>query len=272
MSADTTDFSELIGPESPFENYAEVHVSEDYEGPCALTCSDLNGQHWAIFHSREEAINAAIGACRYDIGGYWDVHVYPIDAAPPNTLTYPDVGDWLFGENDYKDEESEDTGVLTIIRMFMRELARRIAISPKELSNIEWRDLERLLFEVFDSLGFEAELTRSAKDGGYDIRLTVDSFVYLVELKHWSENSKAGKGFVDCFTEVVVSEGASGLLISTSGFTKQVIKARSTISTQPVVLGSSLKVISLCRHYVQNENGVWTRDGGLREILFDNTF
>lgn len=272
MSTRKAEFSELIGPEGPFKNYAELHVPEDHVGPCALAYSDRNGRHWVIFHSREEAITAAIGACRYDIGGYSDVHVYPIYAAPSNSPTYPAAMDWLFGDEDFEEETPFGADILAITRRFMRELARRIATYPKELINVEWRDLERLLFEVFEALGFEAELTRSAKDGGYDLKLVVEGSVYLVEVKHWAEHSKAGKGFVDRFTEVTASEGASGLLISTSGFTKQVVKARSKVSVQPVVLGSDLKVISLCRHYLQTEAGLWIRDGGLREVFFEDTF
>ena len=39
--------------------------------------------------------------------------------------------------------------VFTLIRNCMRQIARRIAQVPTELQDVEWRDLERLLREVF---------------------------------------------------------------------------------------------------------------------------
>ena len=152
----------------------------------------------------------------------------------------------------------------------MRELARRIAARPSELATIEWRDLERLLFEVFDALGYKAVLTRPAKDGGYDLRLEAKGFVYFVEVKHWSERSKVGAGIVDRFTEIVVAKGAEGLLLSSSGFTQDVVRGGPTASECPAFLGDHLKVISLCRHYVQSESGLLVPRQ--REMLFEGAF
>jgi hypothetical protein len=70
MFAPTTERPELIGPEGPFDNYFESHVPADHQGPCAIAYSGRTGKRWAIFPSRDEAITAASGACRYDVGGY----------------------------------------------------------------------------------------------------------------------------------------------------------------------------------------------------------
>lgn len=77
-----------------------------------------------------------------------------------------------------------------IVRTAMKEVARHLAECPEILYRVEWRDLERLLREVFEGIGFGTELTRSGKDGGFDLRLTFDEDghrrVYLVEVKHWA--------------------------------------------------------------------------------------
>lgn len=79
----------------------------------------------------------------------------------------------------------------TIVRHAMRELAKTLAQHPDELSKVEWRDLERLLCEVFEGIGFDTRVTRSSKDGGVDLELTTfeegKKQVYLVEVKHWNE-------------------------------------------------------------------------------------
>jgi len=225
-------------------------------------------QHWAIFPSREMAITAASGACRRDVGGYENVAIDPVAAGAEGTNQFDEATDWLFEGEDVWDEPPEQTGVAAIVRLFMGELVRRIAAHPKELAALEWRDLERLLFEVFSKLGYEAKLTRSAKDGGFDLELKSEGSLYFVEVKHWSERSKVGLGIVNRFTEIVVAKGGEGLLLSTSGFTREVAKGRLEVSRCSVFLGTDQKVISLCRLYVQNEAGLWVRTSGLRNTLY----
>jgi hypothetical protein len=50
------------------------------------------------------------------------------------------------------------------------------------------------------------------------------------------------------------------------------MRGRLKISSFPVMLGESLKVISLCRYYVQVESGLWIREGQLRDIFFEGAF
>jgi Restriction endonuclease len=76
-----------------------------------------------------------------------------------------------------------------IVRQAMRAIAVEIAHNPSCLKNVEWRDLERLLREVFEGLGFDTQLTRSSKDGGFDLMLKCIergvAKIFLVEVKHW---------------------------------------------------------------------------------------
>src|SRR5271165_1604980 len=91
-----------------------------------------------------------------------------------------------------------------IIRNARRELARRLALHPEEMPTVEWRDLERILRETFEGTGFDTELTRSTKDGGFDLELSITEqgqrTVYLVEVKHWSDQ-KPGKGHLKKLTK-----------------------------------------------------------------------
>jgi hypothetical protein len=253
----------------PWSEGASCYVPEGYQGPCAMSYSSGAGTHWAIFPSREVAVAAAIGACRRDVGGYTAVSVYAVGAAEAGAKRYDEATDWLFEGEILEDQLPASEGVRNIVRNAMRELARRMAAAPKELALVEWRDLERLLLEVFETLGYRATLTRPAKDGGYDIRLEDDGGVYFVEVKHWSKRSKVGRGIINRFAEIVIANGGEGLLLSTSGFTSDVIKGRLELSEYPVALGDELKIISLCRLYVKAETGIWVREHSLRDILFE---
>ncbi len=79
--------------------------------------------------------------------------------------------------------------VPSIVRVAMRHLAQAVAAHPACLMEVEWRDLERMLGVVFDGLGFETHVTRSTKDGGFDLDLSCIAngirSRFLVEVKHW---------------------------------------------------------------------------------------
>lgn len=127
--------------------------------------------------------------------------------------------------------------------------------------------------EVFESLGFTTTLTPGAKDGGFDLKLLIAGFSYLVEVKHWSPANLVGDGVISHFAEVVVTEQADrGLLLSSSGFTRKVQSGRVEVERHIIALGDSSKIISLCKGYVRAESGIWMSNTSLPEILLADTF
>lgn len=158
----------------------------------------------------------------------------------------------------------------------MRECAELIARNAMELHNVDWRDLERILREVFEGIGFETVLTRSAKDGGFDLELSTISHgekaVYLVEVKHWSDPDRPGRGVLKDFVKVVVSrEATKGLLLSSSGFTNNIYSGVSEVERQHVRLGGRSKIIGLCRTYYRLGTEIWLADDTLPQLLFEET-
>ena len=160
----------------------------------------------------------------------------------------------------------------------MQGIVNLIANHPEVLESVEWRDLERAMREVFETIGFDTELTRAGKDGGFDLKLVCASNgvkqTFLVELKHWvSKSKKPGTTICKAFYDIVVSESieATELLLSTSGFTKSVRKGRSEIERQIVKLGSKNKIVSLCQKYLQSKKGILQPTTNLPHVLFDQT-
>lgn len=182
-----------------------------------------------------------------------------------------DLRNWL---TKHAPQAERDGPLEQIIREAMRAIARHIAEVPQSLADVEWRDLERVLREVFDGLGFDTKLTRSGKDGGFDLELTIETSsgknIYLVEVKHWSKQ-KPGPKHLDKLVEVTASRGAaSGLLLSTSGFTRTFYQGLATTAA-PVRIGDGGKVAALCQTYVRLGNALWTREPSLEQILFEGT-
>lgn len=182
-------------------------------------------------------------------------------------LTPDDLRSWLRRHAEARSPRS--LNVATLIRNCMQAVARRIAQRPEELGDVEWRDLERLLREVFEGLGFETELTRSTKDGGIDLRLTAGDKTYLVEVKHWQE--RVGPGPVNKLIKVAArEEAAASLLLSSSGFTQSMFEGVLEVGP-PTHLGDGGKIIGLCRVYYRLGSELLQADHDLPALLLQDT-
>ncbi|MGN8119189.1 restriction endonuclease [Labrys sp. 22185] len=248
-------------------------VPPGHGGPCAVGYTDKSGQHWVVFPSYEQACTAAAGACRWDVGGYTAVNVQPLSAAPVEAPRFETVLHWLFEDLYPPEEDDQLPGVAYIMRDAMRRLIRRIAEDPDELLDMEWRDLERTLYEALFGLGYSVRLTPSSKDGGYDLEVEIEGKRYLVEVKHWSAPSRVGEGTIQRFAEVVLAErAAGGLFLSTSGYTKAAAAVgRCYVTSMPIILAGRQKIMSFCRNFLLSERGIWERDRSLTEVFFEDS-
>ncbi len=165
-----------------------------------------------------------------------------------------------------------------IVRTAMKAIAFEIAKNPRCLRDIEWRDLERVMREVFELLGFTTELTRPGKDGGFDIRLESkehgETHVFLVEVKHWlASGKKPGSKVLSGLIDVVAKMGGKtkGMLLSSSGFTKNILNGRMEIEQHTVRISDHNKIVSLCQNYLESVEGVWLPTTSLSEMLVEGS-
>jgi hypothetical protein len=151
----------------------------------------------------------------------------------------------------------------------MREVALRIARVPQELQDVEWRDLERLLREVFEGLKFDTTLTASAKDGGFDLKLEANGETFLVEVKHWKQ--AVGPGVVNNFLKVSAREEAKGsLLLASGGFTDTMFEGILEVGP-PMYLGGRDKIVDLCRIFYRLGTELLQLDTELPTVLLKDT-
>jgi hypothetical protein len=192
-------------------------------------------------------------------------------------LSPADLRSWVekHASSQRKSGQEEHRTCTNIIRAAMREIATRLAEHPDELQRMEWRDLERVLREVFEGIGFDTTLTRSGKDGGFDLELrsTSDGIqsVYLVEVKHWAEKRPGSKEFKKLVKVAARCQATGGLLLSTSGFSNRIFKGIAEAERMTVRLGNHRKILSLCRTYYRLGTELWIRDQDLQEVLFEET-
>jgi HJR/Mrr/RecB family endonuclease len=165
--------------------------------------------------------------------------------------------------------------VIQAITDLSRRLARLIAEAPESLSEIEWRDLERVLAAVFEGIGFRVELTPGSKDKGRDIilrcRVAASQQSYAIEVKHWRSGKRVGKKYVRDFVNVVArEEHQGGVFVSSSGYSEEV-EALTEVERQHVQLAGKDKIIALCSTYKKSESGIWSPPDSLPEVLFGDT-
>ena len=186
-------------------------------------------------------------------------------------LTPADLRSWIAKQTSDEDAQQRD---VTIIRQAMRELAREIALHPESLYRREWRDLERILREVFEHIGFDTHLTRPGKDGGFDLELSTQDAegrkAYLVEVKHWAEK-RPGAAVLKKLVKISIERAVEGsLLLSSSGFTRT-INSGLLEAAPPIRLGDGNKLIALCKTFYRLTTGYWLEEPPSEALYADTT-
>lgn len=169
-----------------------------------------------------------------------------------------------------------DSSVIKILRECTQLVIKAVLENPDALDDLEWRDLERMIAELFKGLGFVVELTPPAKDGGKDLILELieknKKISYIVEIKHWRSRQEVGKSYLDNFVKVITKEKRKGgLFLSTYGVSNTAVESLTKIERKMVRFGDKEKILSLCETYIKNTSGLWLKDMELEKHLFKNT-
>ncbi len=170
----------------------------------------------------------------------------------------------------------EENAVHFYIQQLSKKLIELVAKNPGNLIDLEWRDLERMISELFEGIGFKTTLTPGSKDGGKDVILecTIDDIqkTYIIEIKHWRSGQKVGQTAVKEFTNVIINEKRDkGLFLSTYGFSDNYYESLSEKQKSVIRFGEKEKIVELCKTYEKVNRGIWNPVNSLENILLDNT-
>ena len=109
-------------------------------------------------------------------------------------------------------------------------LAYELLQNGKNLSEMHWREFEKLIGELLEDNGWEIEVMRGTKDGGIDVVSTtldpiLGSIKSLWQAKKYGQQRKVGLASVREFSGVLERERATkGVVVTTSSFTKGAIE------------------------------------------------
>jgi HJR/Mrr/RecB family endonuclease len=181
---------------------------------------------------------------------------------------------WATRLDAYQDDIGTEVRIL--MQNVSRQLAEMIAKNPAALNEIEWRDLERIIAEVFSGLGFDATLTPGSKDRGKDVilecEISNEKRSYIIEIKHWRSGNRVGHGAVGDFLHVITRENRNGgLFLSTYGYCDNAFEHLTHIERRKLRFGSGDKVVGLCRSYIKAKAGIWSPPQIMDEVLFEET-
>jgi len=100
-----------------------------------------------------------------------------------------------------------------------------LAKNPNYIYDLGSRKFEEFIAKLFEDKGYQVNLTKSTRDGGYDIfarvKDTFSEFIILAECKKYSPENKVGVEVVRKLYGVTEMNNANqGLVITSSFFTK----------------------------------------------------
>lgn len=121
-------------------------------------------------------------------------------------------------------EKHDGSTILQITSAVNDSLIEHLLKYPTDLQSMKPRTFEELIAELFHGFGFDVELTRSTRDGGYDIiaigNHQIAASKYLIECKRYAETRKVDIQPVRSLYGVVQDKRATkGILVTTSSFT-----------------------------------------------------
>jgi restriction system protein len=123
------------------------------------------------------------------------------------------------------EDEPPPTKTLVVLADVNDELLFYLAKNPNLIYELGSRKFEELIAKLFADRGHEVSLTKSTRDGGYDIFAKVkdafSEFIILAECKKYSPDNKVGVEIVRGLYGVTeVNKANQGLIITSSFFTK----------------------------------------------------
>ena len=152
------------------------------------------------------------------------------------------------------DEEPESSIIIPKIETIQQTI-QSVYRDNSILFDIDPRRFEGLVAELLQSQGYQVELTKQTRDGGYDLlaiyQTDYQEFKMLVECKRYAQQRKVGIDIVRSFCDVINTEQANkGLIVTTSTFTSGV-KDRASEKGYLLDLADGRDILEWTRRYLK---------------------
>lgn len=144
-------------------------------------------------------------------------------------ISIPDLSAFEYNFDDFQEEEVEEGKLIEVVDN-TKLLIKNIYEDHGLLNVIDPRKFEEIVAELLYSKGFEVNLTKQTRDGGYDIlalqKIGGFPVKFLVECKRYKKN--IGIDIIRSFCDVIHHEQANkGIIFTTSYFSKDSQKRKN---------------------------------------------
>lgn len=148
-------------------------------------------------------------------------------------VSIPDLSAFEYNFDDFQEEEIEEEKLIEVVDS-TKLLIKNIYEDHDLLNVIDPRKFEEIVAELLYSKGFEVNLTKQTRDGGYDIlalqKIGGFPVKFLVECKRYKKN--IGIDIIRSFCDVIRHEQANkGIIFTTSYFSKDSQKRKNEMGT-----------------------------------------
>jgi Holliday junction resolvasome RuvABC ATP-dependent DNA helicase subunit len=153
--------------------------------------------------------------------------------------------------------QQEADEILSAYGYIGKQEPRTLTADNSNLMGLSGVQFEHAIVELFEAMGFRADMTNATGDGGIDIEARLDQPIfgglYIFQCKRFAPDSLVGSPTVREFYGALTARrnAIKGILITTSGFTAQAIEFAENL---PIELIDGTRLQQLLSRYRSPEN------------------
>lgn len=176
------------------------------------------------FYQQQQAFSNLTSALHPILNGYTVLGIYPKGRNTKEQENADQISEKVISEIYLPDEKKSITDESPTIAIMPAndKVFAYLAEHPSELYNLTSREFEEFMAQLYNKLGYNAELTKATIDGGKDIILRkpdiLGDMVFYVECKQYNSKNKVGIDIIQRFAGIIEMDKINGGIIATTTF------------------------------------------------------
>ncbi len=147
--------------------------------------------------------------------------------------TIPDLSAFEYNLEDFAKEEQEESRIIKLVddtKIILRDIYEKHEL----IDIVDPRDFEKIVAELLHDKGYEVQLTKQTRDGGYDVLALkkIDGFPFKILAECKRHKKAIGIEIIRSFSDVINRENANkGVIFTTSYFSKPALDRQTEMGT-----------------------------------------
>jgi HJR/Mrr/RecB family endonuclease len=147
--------------------------------------------------------------------------------------TIQELSAFEFHIEEFAEEKQDEKQIITLVDN-TKIILKNIYEENKLIDKVDPRDFEKIVAELLHNKGYEVQLTKQTRDGGYDILALkkIDGFPFKILAECKRHKKTIGIEIIRSFCDVINQENASkGVIFTTSYYSPDAIKRQIKMGT-----------------------------------------